>query len=62
MTCMFIIISDHEIYEYVDNIILTLSCIPELSCLEKNNRWSVMAVLALMHVCAEICIFVITLS
>ena len=42
MTCMLIIIPDHEIYEYTDNIILILSCIPEISYLEKqyviNNR------------------------
>ena len=38
MTFMFIIIPDHEVYEYVDNIILIFSCIPEISCLEKDNR------------------------
>ena len=34
---MFIIIPDNEIYEYKDNIILILSCIPEISCLEKKQ-------------------------
>ena len=49
---MFIIIPDHEIYEYVATIILILSCIPEISCLE-NIGDQVMAVLALIHLCAE---------